>query len=150
MFRALDGLEQAANADLGYPPYDIETTGGDACRITIAVAGFQPDELSVEAREHELVVAGDHKRGDAPAKVARETPSYLHRGIANRAFRRAFRLADFVRVADAHLANGLLHIDLVREVPAAMKPRRIEISTSGPARIAAKAKKLVESIKKAA
>jgi molecular chaperone IbpA len=116
-------LDQVMSTDVGqngYPPYNIEKTGEDAYRITIAVAGFGDDELSVEAREGQLVVTG--RKAEAEDKGG-----FLHRGIATRAFERRFQLADHVRAVEAVTRNGLLHIDLVREVPEALKPRRIEI-----------------------
>jgi molecular chaperone IbpA len=116
-------LDQVMAADVGqntYPPYNIEKTGEDAYRITIAVAGFSQDELTVEAREGQLVVAGRKTETD-------DKGSFLHRGIATRAFERRFQLADHVRADAAVAENGLLHIDLVREVPEALKPRKIEI-----------------------
>ena len=105
-----------------YPPYNIEKTADDAWRISIAVAGFADEDLSVEVRENALIVT---------AKKAKEDDSrtYLHRGIATRAFERRFALADHVRVTGASHVNGMLNIDLVREVPEALKPRRIEIAT---------------------
>jgi molecular chaperone IbpA len=116
-------LDQAMTSDPTqntYPPYNIEKTGDDAYRITVAVAGFSEDELTIEAREGVLIVAG--KKGEAE-----DGRSYLHRGIATRAFERRFQLADHVRAEGAVIENGLLHVDLVREVPEALKPRRIEI-----------------------
>ena len=116
-------LDQVMSADVsqnGYPPYNIEKTGEDAYRITIAVAGFGDDELTVEAREGQLVVTG--RKAEAEDKG-----SFLHRGIATRAFERRFQLADHVRAVEAVTGNGLLHVDLVREVPGALKPRKIEI-----------------------
>jgi molecular chaperone IbpA len=104
-----------------WPPYDIEKTGEDAYRITMAVAGFAPDEIEVVATPNLLTISG-HK-----AQGGEEGVQYLHRGIATRSFKRTFELADYVKVADAKLDNGLLMIELVREVPEAMKPRRIEI-----------------------
>ncbi len=105
-----------------YPPYNIEKTDEDAYRITVAVAGFTEAELQVEARDGQLVISAKKDEAD-------ET-SYLHRGIATRAFERRFQLADHVRVSGATIENGLLHVDLVREVPEALKPRVIEIATS--------------------
>jgi molecular chaperone IbpA len=104
-----------------YPPYNIEKTGDSAYRITIAVAGFAEDELSIESREGQLVVTG------RKAQVE-DKGTFLHRGIAARAFERRFQLADHVRAESAVTENGLLHIDLVREVPEALKPRKIEIA----------------------
>jgi molecular chaperone IbpA len=117
-------LDQVMTADPvqnTYPPYNIEKTGEDAYRITIAVAGFAEDELNIEAREGQLVVTG--RKAEVEDKS-----TYLHRGIATRAFERRFQLADHVRAERAVTENGLLHIDLVREVPEALKPRRIEIA----------------------
>ncbi len=116
-------LDQALSSDLtqaSYPPYNIEKTGDDAYRITLAVAGFTDEELGVEVRDGQLIVTGRKSETEDKATV-------LHRGIATRAFERRFQLADHVRVSEAATANGLLHIDLVREVPEALKPRRIEI-----------------------
>ena len=106
-----------------YPPYNIEKTADGAYRISIAVAGFTDAELSVEQREQELIVAARRASDD-------EGRTYLHRGIATRAFEKRFQLADHVRVTGALHENGMLHIDLVREVPEALKPRQIEIARS--------------------
>jgi len=119
--RLANALESANRADAGgYPPYNIELTGDDQYRISMAVAGFRPDEVEIEAKENLLTVTG--RKG---AEVADR--KYLHRGIANRNFERAYQLADYVRVDGAELKDGLLHIDLVREIPESMKPRRIAI-----------------------
>ena len=119
-------LDQAtADASPGYPPYNIERTGDNAYRITVAVSGFSKDELSLVAKENTLTIKGEkvaNENGKAPNEV-------LYRGIAARAFERAFQLADHVTVKNASLENGLLHVDLVREVPEAKKPRSIPIST---------------------
>ena len=104
-----------------YPPYNIEKTADDAWRISIAAAGFTDEELSVEVRENALIVSARKTEDDGDRK-------YLHRGIATRAFERRFALAEHVRVTGASHVNGMLHIDLVREIPEALKPRRIEIS----------------------
>ncbi|NIZ13989.1 Hsp20 family protein [Phaeobacter sp. HF9A] len=125
-----DLMDRVMSSDIqqpSYPPYNIEKTADDAYRISIAVAGFSEDELNVEVKAHALVVS---------ARKGEETGdrTYLHRGIATRAFERRFTLADHVRVEGASHADGMLHIDLVREVPEALKPRRIEIaSASGSA-----------------
>lgn len=103
-----------------YPPYNIEKTADDSWRISIAVAGFSEEDLSVELRENALIVAA-RKSEDTDQRT------YLHRGIANRAFERRFTLADHVRVTGASHVNGMLNIDLLREVPEALKPRQIEI-----------------------
>ena len=124
--RLANVLDQVMSADVGtntYPPYNIEKTGEDAYRITIAVAGFAEAELEIEARDGQLVVTGRKTATEGETK-----PTYLHRGIATRAFERRFQLADHVRAIEATTENGLLHIDLVREVPEALKPRRIEIA----------------------
>jgi molecular chaperone IbpA len=123
-------LDQAtAEAGSGYPPYNIERTGENAYRISVAVSGFAESELSIVAKENTLTIKGE--------KVANENnkdnSEVLYRGIAARAFERAFQLADFVLVKNASLEHGLLHVDLVREIPEAKKPRNIPISatTSG-------------------
>lgn len=124
--RLANVLDQVMTADVSqntYPPYNIEKTGEDAYRISVAVAGFSEDELNIEAREGQLIVTGRKTEVEEDQK-----PNFLHRGIATRAFERRFQLADHVRVNDAVTENGLLHIDLVREVPEALKPRKIEIS----------------------
>ena len=106
-----------------YQPYNIEKTDENAYRISVAVAGFAADELSVELKENGLTVSG--RKADDTAER-----TYLHRGIATRAFERRFHLADHVRVSGATHADGMLHIDLVREIPEALKPRRIEIAST--------------------
>lgn len=126
LFNMLDGMGAGDNSQT-YPPYNIERTGENAYRITMAVAGFDESELSIEIREHILTVKGE-KKDD----VAGET-EVLYRGIAKRAFERRFQLADHVEVRDASMKNGLLHIDLKREIPEAMKARRIAISTDAKA-----------------
>lgn len=121
--RMTDLLDRVMTQEVGsttYPPYNIEKTGENAYRISIAVAGFSETDLSVEQRETELVVAA--KRGEDETER-----NYLHRGIATRAFEKRFQLADHVRVSGAVHENGMLSVDLVREVPEALKPRRIEI-----------------------
>lgn len=134
--RLASALESANRADAGgYPPYNIELTGDDKYRITLAVAGFRADEIEIETQDNLLKVSG--RKG---ADVADRT--YLHRGIANRNFERTYQLADYVRVAGADLKDGLLHVDLVREVPESMKPRRIEIRSDDD--------KLIESESEAA
>ncbi|WP_294922954.1 Hsp20 family protein [uncultured Paracoccus sp.] len=123
--RIADVLDRALASDLpqqGYPPYNIEKTGENAYRISIAVAGFSADDLSVEVKEGAVIVSG-RKQADED-----EGRNYLHRGIATRAFERKFTLADHVRVEGASHLDGMLHIDLVRELPEALKPRRIEIA----------------------
>ena len=119
--RLFDLLERQARANAGdnYPPFNIERRGDDAYRITLAVAGFRPADLDITAQQNLLVVKG--------ARQETDERNYLHVGIANRSFERRFELADFVRVENADLADGLLTIDLVREVPEAMKPKKILI-----------------------
>lgn len=128
LMRALEESNRWAENDNGYPPYNIEKTGEDHYRITLAVAGFGEQELAMEVHQNVLTIEG-RKQGTP------DMAKYLHRGIAGRSFKRQFRLADHVEVSEAHLQNGLLTVDLVREVPEAMKPRRIEISAAPPAAI---------------
>ena len=118
IFDLLDNAQRVSTID-NWPPYDIVKTGEDQYRVTLAVAGFGENELNVTQERNLLVVSGE--------KAANEDSQYLHRGIAGRSFQRRFELADHVRVAGANLANGLLTIDLKREIPEAMKPRRIDI-----------------------
>ncbi len=122
LFTMLDTLAQPENGQT-FPPYNIERTDENAYRITMAVAGFAQDDLTIEAKANVLKVAGAKAEDSADTK--REI---LHRGIASRAFERRFQLADYVEVHGAQLENGLLHIDLVREIPEAMKPRKIDIA----------------------
>jgi molecular chaperone IbpA len=119
--RLFNLLEAGAREDDGYPPFDILKDGEDSYRITLAVAGFRPEDIEVVAQQNLLTVTG--KRADDEGKG-----EYLHRGIAARAFERRFQLADFIEAGDASFENGLLSIALKRVVPEAMKPRRIEIS----------------------
>lgn len=135
LYRATVGYDQVADlldrvmaSDMGqstYPPYNIEKTDDDTYRISIAVAGFSADDLSVEVKDGALVVSAA-KSGDDKNRT------YLHRGIATRAFERRFQLADHVRVTGAAHADGMLHIDLEREIPEALKPRQISISRDVP------------------
>lgn len=131
LHRATVGFDQIADlmnrvtasetSSNSYPPYNIEKTADDAYRISIAVAGFSAADLSVDVKEKSLIVSAK--------KAEEEGKSYLHRGIATRAFERRFHLADHVVVTGASHVDGMLHIDLVKEVPEALKPRRIEISS---------------------
>ena len=133
MFDQLGGLEGSAPT---YPPYNIERTGENAYRITVAVAGFKDDELAIETKENTLTIRGE--------KQAKETQNgeVLYQGIAARAFERRFQLADHVFVKGASLENGLLHVDLEREIPEAMKPRQIPIGgATKPKVVEAKASK---------
>ena len=127
-------FDQVAGHDVGtpgYPPYNIERTGENAYRITVAVAGFAEPELSIVAKENTLTI-----RGEKQAKTDEHQGEALYQGIAARAFERVFQLADHVEVKGAHLENGLLHVDLVREVPEAMKPRQIRIGNgNGSAKV---------------
>lgn len=119
--RLFDMLENSVRSD--WPPYNIEKSGEDQYKIAMAIAGFGSDEVELTQHGAELVVTGQKKSGDDGTQV-------LHRGLANRSFKQVFRLADHVKVANASLENGLLTVDLVREIPEAMKPRRIEISSN--------------------
>ena len=127
LFSLMDAMGAGEASQPGYPPYNIERTGETAYRITMAVAGFGEPDLSLEVKEGVLVVKGDKT-------AAEESKELLYRGIASRSFERRFQLADHVVVRGAKLENGLLHIDLVREVPEAMKPRRIPITAPTAAR----------------
>lgn len=134
LYRATVGFDQIADmmdrvlssdmAQPTYPPYNIEKTADDAYRISIAVAGFAESDLNVEVRDGALLVSARRSEDDG-------NRTFLHRGIATRAFERKFQLADHVKVTGASHADGMLHIDLVREVPEALKPRRIEIASTG-------------------
>jgi molecular chaperone IbpA len=131
LFRSTIGFDRLArlvdldNTAPTYPPYNIEKTGDDAYRLTIAVAGFSPEEIDVTVHENSLLVTGRAKKEEGNGR-------YLHRGIARRVFERRFSLADHIKVAGANLVNGMLHVDLVREVPEAMKPRKIAIVAEQP------------------
>jgi molecular chaperone IbpA len=131
--RLVSLLDQMAGYDgqgSAYPPYNIERTGENSYRITLAVAGFAEPELSIEAKENTLTV-----RGEKPQAKDENKGEVLYQGIAARAFERAFQLADFVEVKGATLENGLLHVDLVREIPEKMKPRQIRIAGSGDGKV---------------
>ncbi len=140
LYRATVGFDQIADlmdrvmssdtTSATYPPYNIEKTADDAYRITLAVAGFGEEDLSVEVKENALIVAGRKAETD-------QEGSFLHRGIATRAFERRFHLADHVQVSGASYGNGLLHIDLKREVPEALKPRTIAIEKGDAANVKA-------------
>ena len=132
LYRSSVGFDQLANmmdrvlsnegSQNSYPPYNIEKTAEDAYRISIAVAGFAAEDLNIEVKQNALVVTA--RKGEET-----EEKTYLHRGIATRAFERRFHLADHVRVTGASHSDGMLHIDLEREIPEALKPRRIEIAS---------------------
>jgi len=125
--RMVDSATRVDGNAQSYPPYNIEKTGDDSYRLTMAVAGFSQSELDITVHENTLFVSGK-------ALTEEQGGRYLHRGIARRAFERRFSLADHIRVAGASLDNGLLHVDLVREVPEAMKPRTIKIAGGEPTR----------------
>ncbi len=129
LFSMLDGFESAP----GYPPYNIERTGENNYRISVAVAGFAENELSIEAKENTLTIKG--------AKQAKQESAgeVLYQGIAARTFERVFQLADYVVVKGAKLENGLLHVDLAREIPEAKKPRQIPIGNGQPKIVEAQA-----------
>jgi molecular chaperone IbpA len=127
LFSMLDqfgGVEAAPS----YPPYNIERTGENAYRISVAVAGFTPDDLSIEVKENALTIKGERKAGEGEKRT-----DVLYQGIAARTFERRFQLADYVQVQGAALENGLLHVDLVREIPEAKKARQIPINGRAPA-----------------
>ena len=119
-------LDQATETAPGYPPYNIERTGENAYRISVAVSGFSEPELSIVATENTLTIKGEKTANEN----AKDKSELLYRGIASRAFERVFQLADHVQVKGASLENGLLHVDLVREIPEAKKPRKIAIASS--------------------
>ncbi len=121
MTRLLEAALKADETGGGYPPYNIEKLGEDQYRVTLAVAGFRAEDIEITALPNQLVVKGKQE-------PEAEAATYLHRGIAGRAFERRFQLADHIKVTGADLRDGLLHIELVREVPEAMKPRTIAIS----------------------
>ena len=123
-FDRLAGMLENANRleSAGYPPYNIEVIGEDEYQITMAVAGFTDDELSIESKQNELTVSGERAQSEEERK-------FLHRGIATRSFERKFQLADHVYVKGARSEHGLLHVELYRELPEALKPRSISIET---------------------
>ncbi len=129
--RLFDMLDQTARKDASsnWPPYNVERTGEDDYRITMALAGFSPDEIELVQKENTLFVAG-HKNTDQ-----RQGAEVLHRGIATRPFRQTFNLAEHLKVTGAHFEHGLLTVELKREVPEALKPRRIEIETASGASV---------------
>lgn len=123
--RMLDASARVDEQAFAYPPYNIEKLDEDRYRITMAVAGFAESDLQITTQDHTLVISGT-------ARKEASTAQYLHRGIAGRSFERRFELADYIRPNGASLVNGLLHVDLMREVPEALKPRSIPISNSAP------------------
>jgi len=134
--RLFNMLDQAAGFESApsYPPYNIERTGENAYRITLAVAGFAEADISIEAKENTLTI-----KGEKQTKTDEKKGEVLYQGIAARAFERVFQLAEHVEVRGASLENGLLHVDLVREVPEAKKPRQIAIGNGKPKVVEAKA-----------
>jgi len=126
VFSTLDQLVGVDGSVPSYPPYNIERSGENAYRISVAVAGFTDADLSIEAKENRLTICGEKQTNDEE-----KTADVLYQGIAARTFERSFQLADYVQVKGASLENGLLHVDLMREIPEAMKPRAIPIATSG-------------------
>ena len=140
LYRASIGFDQIADlldrvsahegGQSSYPPYNIEKTGGDGYRISIAAAGFSEADLEIEVKENTLNVSAQKPK-------AEDKRTYLHRGIATRAFERQFHLADHVRAVGASYEDGMLHIELIREVPEALKPRRIQIQSKSPLQVEA-------------
>ena len=130
LFSMLDQVSGFEGNGSTYPPYNIERTGENAYRITLAVAGFSEPEISIEAKQNTLTI-----KGEKPAKADEKKGEVLYQGIAARAFERAFQLAEHVQVRGASLENGLLHVELVREVPEAMKPRQIPIGSGNKAQV---------------
>lgn len=125
LFRLLDTMTTETGENTGYPPYNIERTGENAYRITMAVAGFAADDIHVEVKEGALTIRAQKDGGD------KDDREFLHRGIAERSFERRFQLADYVEVSGADIADGLLHVQLERNLPDRMKPRTVEITTNG-------------------
>ena len=138
MFSMLDQFAGVEDSVSNYPPYNIERANENAYRISVAVAGFTDADLSIETKENRLTIRGEKQTNDEE-----KTGNVLYQGIAARTFERGFQLADYVKVRGASLENGLLHVDLVREIPEAMKPRSIPIANSnkllevGPSNVAA-------------
>ena len=132
--RLFDYLETSGRSEQAdnYPPYDIEKLSDDSYRITLAVAGFGPGDIDITARQNMLIITG------RKAENRNRDGNYLHMGIATRAFERRFELADFVRVEAADMKDGLLSIELIREIPEAMKPRKIDINSSASGTIDAR------------
>ncbi|MBF0355586.1 MAG: Hsp20 family protein [Alphaproteobacteria bacterium] len=120
--RLLDSAKRLDDQTFAYPPYNIEKTGEDGYRISMAVAGFASQDIDITAKENLLIIRGKARKEEQPVQ-------YLHRGIAGRSFERRFELADHIKVVAANLADGLLHVDLVREIPETLRPRTIPIQT---------------------
>ena len=130
LLKTLDSASRVEESAFSYPPYNIEKVSEDAYRIVMAVAGFGEDELDITAKENSLVISGRKEKAEGEDEV-----TFLHRGIANRAFERRFDLADHIKVTGAKLENGLLAVELVREIPEAMKPRTISITSGEKAKV---------------
>jgi molecular chaperone IbpA len=128
LFNMLDDVSQQQAPS--YPPYNIEKVNDDSYRITLAVAGFSEKDLEIESRDNQLIVSGQIEKAENQDAEETDGPTVVYRGIAERAFERRFSLAEHVRVENAVLENGLLHIELVREVPEALKPRQIPIGSA--------------------
>jgi molecular chaperone IbpA len=128
LMRLADAATRVDSGSTAYPPYDIETTGENAYRLTMAVAGFAAEDLDITVKENALLISGKAKNGE-------DSKQFLYHGIARRAFERRFQLADHIKVAGASLDNGLLHVDLVREIPETLKPRKIEIGVATAAKV---------------
>ena len=139
MMKLLDSAAQVDETAPSYPPYNIEKLDENKYRITMAVAGFTEQDLEVTRHENRLIITGKIEK---PA--GEESGRYLHRGIATRSFERRFELADHIEVATARIENGLLHVDLVREIPEAMKPRSIAIETGAIGTGKAKSAKVID------
>lgn len=120
LMRMMDSAMRTENTSESYPPYNIEKVGEDSYRIVVAVAGFSENDINITVQDSSLIITGKAKQG-------KDKVEYLYRGIAGRAFEKHFQLADFIKVGDAHMENGLLKVELIREVPEAMKPRVIQI-----------------------
>jgi molecular chaperone IbpA len=120
--RMLDATSHVDEQTYAYPPYNIEKLGEESYRITMAVAGFAESDIEITTQNHTLLISGHAQKDETPTQ-------YLHRGIAGRSFERRFELADYIHPTGASLVNGLLHVDLTREVPEALKPRSIPIAT---------------------
>jgi molecular chaperone IbpA len=136
--RMLDTASRVDEQAFSYPPYNIEKLGEDDYRITMAVAGFSEGDLEITTKDHSLIITGQARKEDGVTQ-------YLHHGIAGRSFERRFDLAEHIRVASASLVNGLLHVDLVREVPEILKPRTIAITGKPAETVKAEAAKVIEN-----
>lgn len=143
LFELAETAAELDRPDQVYPPYDILSAGENQYRLSMAVAGFTEDDIDVELRENTLTITGKRK-------TEGEEPEYLHRGIAGRDFVRRFELADHMEVTAAHLSNGILSVDMVRNIPETMKPKHIEIESGEPKSLPKATKKLIENVAKKA